>query len=224
MNRKILWGVLVIGLALVVAPLALSLPGKTGAGQRMLNGFQPIMQPDQVATTARYYNDVFVPLGKVTPMMSAANVAKFQGYLGGFEGMQADAAKLVPLLAQALHKSPAEVQAMMAAQLPAMSAMLRGLPAMRADFALLIGAMQQNTGIFAQVPSGLKHYQPLVTTMQANVDNYAQVNSLPDFRLFSAFFIVPGALLVLLAGVGLFGGRFAATFGVHHHGPRPTPA
>jgi hypothetical protein len=157
-------------------------------------------------------------------MMSAANVAKFQGYLGGFEGMQADAAKLVPLLAQALHKSPAEVQAMMAAQLPAMSAMLRGLPAMRADFALLIGAMQQNTGIFAQVPSGLKHYQPLVTTMQANVDNYAQVNSLPDFRLFSAFFIVPGALLVLLAGVGLFGGRFAATFGVHHHGPRPTPA
>jgi len=224
MNRKILWGVLVIGLALVVAPFALSLPGKSSAGQRMLNGFQPIMQPDQVATTARYYNDVFVPLGKVTPMMSAANVAKFQGYLGGFKGMQADAAKLVPLLAQALHKTPAQIQAMMAAQLPAMSSMLRGLPTMQADFALLIGAMQQNTGIFAQVPAGLKHYQPLVATMQANVDNYAQVNSLPDFRLFSVFFVVPGALLVLLAGFGLFGGRLAATFGAHHHGPRPTPA
>ena len=26
------------------------------------------MQPDQVETTARYYNDVFVPLGGVTPM------------------------------------------------------------------------------------------------------------------------------------------------------------
>jgi hypothetical protein len=224
MNRKILWSVLIIGVALVVAPLALSLPSKSSAGQRMLNGFQPIMQPDQVATTARYYNDVFVPLGKVSPMMSAANVAKFQGYLGGFSGMQTDAAKLVPLLAQALHKTPAQVQAIMTAQLPSMAAMLQGLPQMQKDFGLLLGAMQQNTGIFAQVPAGLTHYKPLVTTMQANVDNYAQVNSLPDFRLFSVFFIVPGVLLVLLAGMGLFGPRVAATFGAHHHGPRVTPA
>jgi hypothetical protein len=73
MNRKLFWAVLVIGLALVLAPFALSMPGKTAAGQRMLNGFQPIMQPSQVATTAHYYIDVFVPLGKVTPMMSAQN-------------------------------------------------------------------------------------------------------------------------------------------------------
>jgi hypothetical protein len=224
MNRKILWAVLVIGVALVVAPLALSLPSKTSAGQRMLNGFQPIMQPDQVATTARYYNDVFVPLGKVAPMMSAANVSKFQGYLGGFGGMQTDAAKLVPILAQALHMTPAQVQAMMVAQLPAMSAMLAGLPRMQRDFGLLLGAMQQNTGIFAQVPAGLTHYAPLVSTMQANVDNFAQVNSLPDFRLFSVFFIVPGVLLILLAGTGLFGSRIVAGLGTHRHGPRPTPA
>src|SRR5206468_4215748 len=83
MNRKLLWAVFAMGLALVIAPLALGLPGKTAAGQRMLNGFQPIMQPDQVATTARYYNQVFVPLGKVTPMMSAQNLAKFQAYLRG---------------------------------------------------------------------------------------------------------------------------------------------
>ncbi len=78
MNRKILWAVLAIGLALVIAPLALGLPAKTAAGERMMGNFQPIMQPAQVATTARYYNDVFVPLGKVTPMMSAQNVARFQ--------------------------------------------------------------------------------------------------------------------------------------------------
>jgi tetratricopeptide (TPR) repeat protein len=60
---------------------------------------------DQVQLTANYYNHVFVPLGKVTPMMSAKNLAKFQAYLGGFTGMQADAAKLVPLLAQALMAS-----------------------------------------------------------------------------------------------------------------------
>ncbi len=219
MNRKILWAVLVIGLALVIAPLALSLPGKTSAGQRMLNGFQPIMQRGQVETTARYYNDVFVPLGKVVPMMTMANVSKFQGYLGGFDGMQSDAAKLVPILAQALHRTPAQVQSMMTAQLPSMAAMLSSLPRMKADFALLLGAMQQNTGIFAQVPAGLAHYKPLVTTMQANIDNFAQVNSLPDFRLFSVFFIVPGALLVLLASAGLFGGARVAVFGAHHRRP-----
>src|SRR6266536_5811494 len=108
----------------------------------MLNGFQPIMQPDQVATTARYYNDVFVPLGTVTPMMSAQNLAKFQAYLKGFAGMQADAAKLVPLLAQALNMTLAQVQALMSKQLPTMSAMLRKLAQMQREFGGLLGTMQ----------------------------------------------------------------------------------
>jgi hypothetical protein len=223
MNRKLLWGVLAIGLALVIAPLAIGLPGKAAAGQRMLNGFQPIMQPDQVKTTAYYYNQVFVPLGTVTPMMSAKNLAKFQVYLKGFGGMQTDAAKLVPVLAQALHMTPAKIQLMMSTQLPSMAAMLQNLPAMQRDFGGLLGTMQQNVGIFSQVPAGLKHYQPLVTTMQANVNNYKQVNSLPDFRLFAFFFIVPGTLLILLAGTGLFGGRLGTRIGFHHH-VRPTPA
>ena len=223
MNRKVLWAVLVIGLALVIAPLALSLPSKTAAGQRMLNGFQPIMQPDQVQLTANYYNHVFVPLGEVTPMMSTKNLAKFQAYLPGFTGMQVDAAKLVPLLSQALHMTPAQVQHMMSKQLPSMAGMLQNLPAMQRDFGGLLGTMQGNVDIFSQVPAGLKHYKPLVTTMQANVNNYKQVNSLPDFRLFSFFFIVPGALLMLLAGASLFGGKLAPKLGFHH-GARLTPA
>jgi hypothetical protein len=222
MNRKVLWAVLVIGLALVITPLALGLPGKTAAGQRMLNGFQPIMQPDQVSLTADYYNNVFVPLGTVTPIMSVQNLAKFQAYLKGFSGMQTDAAKLVPLLAQAMHMTPAQVRLLMGQQLPSMAAMLQNLPAMQRDFGGLLGTMQKNTGIFSQVPPGLAHYQPLVTTMEANVDNFDQVNSLPDFRLFTAFFVLPGALLVLLAGFGLFGRPVASTFRFHHI--RPTPA
>jgi hypothetical protein len=222
MNRKLLWAVLVIGLGLVITPLAMSLPSKANAGERMLNGFQPIMQPSQVQTTAHFYNDVFVPLGQVTPMMSAQNLAKFQAYLKGFGGMQSDAAKLVPLLAQGLHMTPAQVQARMAKQLPAMAAMLRNLPAMQRDFGGLLGTMQQNVGIFSQVPAGLNHYKPLVTTMQANVDNYKQVNSLPSFRLFAWFFIVPGALLILLAGYSLFGGWTRTKVAVHY--AHPTPA
>jgi len=223
MNRKLLWAVFAIGLALVIAPFALGMPGKTAAGQRMMSGFQPIMQPDQVATTARYYNDVFVPLGTVTPMMSAQNLAKFQAYLKGFGGMQTDAAKLVPLLAQAMNMTPAEVQALLATQMPAMAGMLQNLPAMQRDFNGLLGTMQQNVGIFSQVPAGLAHYEPLVTTMQANVDNYRQVNSLPDFRLFTVFFVVPGVLLILIATYGLFGTAIRSRVELHHHA-HPTHA
>ncbi|HEV7132357.1 MAG TPA: hypothetical protein VGN27_01335 [Gaiellaceae bacterium] len=222
MNRKLLWGVLAIGLALVVAPLALSLPSKASAGERMLNGFQPIMQPANVQTTASYYNKVFTPLGKVAPAMTAANVQRFQGYLKGFGGMQADAAKLVPMLAQAMRMTPLQVQQLMSKQLPSMAAMLQNLPAMQRDFGGLLALMQQNTGSFAQVPAGLAFYKPLVTTMQANVDNYRQVNSLPSFRLFTWFFVVPGVLLILLAGVGLWptsAGKLA-----FHRGTHPTHA
>jgi hypothetical protein len=224
MNRKLLWAVLAIGLVLVIAPFALSLPGKAAAGQRMLNGFQPIMQPDQVKTTAYYYNQVFVPLGKVTPMLSAQNLATFQGYLKGFGGVQTDAAKLVPLLAQSLHMTPAQVQALMAKQMPSMAAMLQNLPQLQQAFNGLLGTMKANVGIFSQVPAGLAHYKPLVTTMQANVDNYRQVNSLPDFRLFTVFFVVPGALLIVLAAIGLLEGLPATRSWFHHHGAHPTPA
>jgi hypothetical protein len=93
---------------------------------------------------------------------------------------------------------------------------------MQRDFDALLGTMQ-NVDIFSQVPAGLAHYEPLVTTMQANVDNYKQVNSLPDFRLFTVFFIVPGALLILLAGYGLFGRQLRGWIAVHHHA-RPTAA
>jgi hypothetical protein len=223
MNRKLLWGVLVIGLALVIAPFALGLPGKSAAGQRMLNGFQPIMQPDQVQITANYYDHVFVPLAQVTPMMSAQNLAKFQTYMRGFAGMRTDSAKLVPMLAQALHMRPGQIQKLMATQLPAMAAMLQNLPAMQRDFNGLLGTMQQNVGIFSRVPAGLAHYKPLVRTMQANVDNYKQVNSLPDFRLLTWFFVVPGVLLILLAGYGLFARPVARHISFHHH-VRPTAA
>lgn len=54
MNRKLLWAVLGIGVALVVTPFAMSLPTKAAAGQRMMNGFQPIMQPAQVQATDDY--------------------------------------------------------------------------------------------------------------------------------------------------------------------------
>jgi hypothetical protein len=184
MDRKALWwAVLVIGVALIVAPLAMGMPGKAAAGQRMLNGFQPIMAPAHVQTTADYYYKVFVPLGQITPLFSNANADKFGGYL---QGMQASGLKIPPAAAK--------------------------------DFTQLVGVMKQSVPIAQRVPAGLAWYKPLVDTMSANVDNYEQVNSLPNFNLFTWFFVVPGILLVLLAGGGLW-----TAGALHIHVGRPHP-
>ena len=167
MERKMLWAVLVIGLALVGVPFAMGMPGKTAAGQRMLNDFHPLMQSDSVARTADYYDNVFTPLGGVaTQFGQAAQDPQMQEHLK----------PLMPMLG------------------PAMP-------------------------IFKKVPMGLEWYQPLVTTMQANVNDYASVDSLPNFRLFTWFFVIPGAMLMLLAGWGLWHEHEVSVRRAH-----PTPA
>ena len=167
-RRIVLAALLVIGVALIAAPFAFSMFDRTSNGEKMVNSFRPVMQPASVQKTTYYYNQVFTPLGPFSKMMP---------------GVAADAQKLVPALAQALHMTPAQVQQMLKTQFPSMAAMLQSLP--------------QAEKIFNQVPPGLAHYKPLVTTMNANVDNYAAVDSMPAMGLFPWFFIVPGILIVL---------------------------
>lgn len=167
MERKVLWPILVIGLALIIVPFAIGLPGKAAAGERMMNDFQPLMQPAAVQKTADYYNNVFVPLGPVSEQFTAA------------------------------------------AQNPQMAKQL----------APLMPMLKPVMPIFAQVPAGLAYYKPIITTMQGNVNDYASVNSLPDFKLFTWFFVVPGVLLVLLAGWGLWHEHEVSVHKAH-----PTPA
>lgn len=210
--RRALWLIAVVGALMIAAPFAMGLPSKADGGQKMINAFHPLMAQANVDKTADYYNNVFVPLGAVVPAMSAETVAKFQTYLDGISGMQTDSTKLVPGLAQALKMTPEQVQQFLGTNYPAMSAMLAGLPQMQADFGGLLKMMSSNVDIFKQVPAGLDHYKPLVTTMQANVGNYDKVASLPNFGLFTWFFVVPGALILAFAGLGLYSGRRRPTF------------
>jgi hypothetical protein len=207
MIRKMMWSVLVVGVALIAAPFLIGLPDKADGGQKMIDAFAPIMEEQTVQTTADYYNDVFVPLGDVAPAMSQENIDRFNGYLAGFSAVGVDAENMVPALAQAMDMPEADVQAFMATQFVAMTAMLEGLPQMQQDFGGLLGLMGENVAIFEQVPGGLAHYEPLVTTMQEQQSNYDKVASLPDFTMFTWFFVVPGAVLVALALTGLFLGR-----------------
>jgi hypothetical protein len=167
MERKVLWPILVIGLALVVVPFALGMPSKTAAGQRMLNDFRLLMGAAHVQTTANYYNKVFVPLGTVARQFGAAS------------------------------KDP-QLQAQLKPVMP---------------------MLQPVIPIFEQVPAGLAWYKPLVTTMQDNVADYRSADSLPNFNVFTWFFVIPGALLVLLAGYGLWHEHELTVHRTH-----PTPA
>ena len=207
MCRKMMWAVLAIGVILIAAPFAIGLPGKSADGEKMIDAFAPIMAEQNVQATADYYYDVFVPLGGVVPAMTQENIDNFNGYLAGFGGLSADAQLLVPALATATGMSEEEAGAYVATEFPAMAQMLQALPQMQQDFTSLLDLMAANVAIFEQVPAGLDHYEPLVTTMQEQRTNYESVASLPDFRTFTWMFVVPGVLLVGLALFGLFGGR-----------------
>jgi hypothetical protein len=178
MSRKQLWPVLIIGVALIVLPFAISLPSKASAGQTMMDNFHPIMQPASVAKTVNYYNQTFTPLRPVA--------------IGGVAAA-GEVPQLVGALSKTLHMTPAQLQQFLGNNFPAVAGLLGSLPKL--------------TPVFTNVPPGLDHYLPLVRTMQNNVSNYAKIDSLPNFRLFTWFFVVPGVLLVLLAGWPLVAGR-----------------
>jgi hypothetical protein len=179
-RRAFYWPILIIGIVLIVAPFAISLPSKSSAGQAMLDNFHPMMQPSSVKVTANYYNHTFVELKPVA--------------VGGIAAA-GETGQLVSGLASALHMTPTQVEQFLSSKYPA--------------FAQLLGSFPQLVPVFAQVSPGLAHYKPLIETMQANVHNYAQVDSLPNFRLFTWFFEIPGILIVILAllGLGVFARR-----------------
>jgi len=177
-NRTPWLAVLVIGVALIVIPFAISLPSKASAGQKMINAFAPIMAPAHVARTVDYYDNTFVPLKSV-----AVGAQQAASELPG----------MLSALGHALHMSPTAVGHFLSSGFPAMGGLLSALPKLN--------------GVFSQVPSGLAFYGPLVHTMQANVGNYHQIASLPTFTLFTWFFVAPGALLVLLALPALLAAR-----------------
>jgi hypothetical protein len=183
MQRKSYWPILVIGVLLIVMPFAISLPSKASAGQKMLNAFHPIMQPASVKESVLFYHNTFVPLGQVAAGGAAAAGETAQMFTG---------------LAQGMHMTPAQLQSFMAKNYPALDRLLTSFP-------LLVP-------VFAQVGPGLTHYLPLINTMQGQVKNYAAVDSLPNFNLFTWFFVVPGLLIVLfsLIGLGLFQRRRVA--------------
>jgi hypothetical protein len=55
----------------------------------------------------------------------------------------------------------------------------------------------------ADWPTILTDFNPMVATMSDNVDNYEAVDALPSFDLFPWFFVIPGALVAIMAVVAM---------------------
>lgn len=131
---------------------------------------------------ARMLADFSAPLAPGSPpVMSAATVTLFDGYLATMH--RADA-EILPAIADVaasehVHLGPAGAAAFLGSQpdLAEVVALRSGFPAMYRNFAHLL------------------------TNMRAALPDYAAVQALPSFRLFPYFFILPG-LLAVLAGLG----------------------
>jgi hypothetical protein len=203
MKRFALWGVLVIGVALIVFPVATGMFAKASAGQRVMKAFEPVMSQQSVSTSTQYYG-LFKGVGTdFGPIMTQANVDKFNGYIEGIKGTITDSQKFIPDLAQKLNMTSAQVDAFLA-NYPALSAMLAAMPQMQTDMGALVGIMAQDVQGFGQVTPALQHFDGLIKVMQANVKDFAKANQLQPMGIMPWFLIGPGIGITLLAGWLLF--------------------
>jgi hypothetical protein len=146
------FAVLLVGVTLIVFPLASGMFDRAPRGGRMITAFAPYMRSARLAS---YQRDVHV---------------LDEGF--------AQAASRAPALLSP-HASSAAAQKRLAASDPQLVQFEQGWP---------------------QVHSTLTG---LLVTIRSNRANYEAVAALPRFTLFPWFFIVPGAILVLLAAGAL---------------------
>lgn len=212
-TRYVGGALLVLGIALIVMPFALSMPSRASKGADMVDSFHPIMQQPSVDTTVRYYG-LFQQLGSsFGPLMTDQNVTKFRGYQRGLAAMQGELPGMFKALAGQLQMTPAQLNGFLAKNFPAVARGFAAFPQMGKDFSVMIDTMARSAPGFAQVPAALRHYGDLVQRMRTNVGNYAAVDALPSFRAFTWFFVIPGAIVALLGLLTLRG-----------DGPRAMPA
>jgi len=138
----------VIGIGLVVAPLAFGMFSKAPDGASMMTSFSPFM------TTHR---------------------------LDGFQADMADVGNAVTQGQRAIHAT---------GRTPAGARIVTHLAPQFGAFARQWRAVNSDMG-------------GMLVTIKANLPNYQAVVALPSFRLFPWFFLIPGAILLLLAAAGL---------------------
>lgn len=112
------------------------------------------------------------------PVLTRPNVTTFQGHMETFAAIQADMQQMIPAFAQAMGMTEEQLNQMIQQQFPGLAEGMQQMDKMGEDFNMVI------------------------TVMDNNVENFQKANELP-MRNMPWFFIIAGAIIVVLAGAQL---------------------
>lgn len=146
--RALRWGAVVLGVALVLAPVAIGLFSRAPKGAQMMSTFKTIETRHHLRRIQSYFGEMAAGQGLVQ-------------------------LQLLPALRHT-DLSAAQIQA----RYPALNTLDTNWVHILNDMTPMIGAMSNN------------------------IVNYQAISSLPSFRLFPWFFLLPGVIVILIALLG----------------------
>jgi len=117
-NRVLSILILIVGVALLVAPVGYKMFDRAPAGADMMKDFEPVL--------------------------TRPNVTTFQGHMQTFGGMQADMNKMMPAFAQPMGVSENQLSQMMQQQFPGVANGMGQMDMMGQDFSTVISVMDRN--------------------------------------------------------------------------------
>jgi hypothetical protein len=146
--RALRWVAVVLGVALVLAPVGIQMFSRAPKGAQMMSTFKTIETRHHLRRIQSYFSEMAVGQGLVE-------------------------LQLVPALRHA---------GLSAAQIDARYPALNTLDA---NWVHILNDMT-----------------PMIAAMSDNIDNYQAISSLPSFRLFPWFFLLPGVIVIVIALAG----------------------
>jgi hypothetical protein len=114
--------ILLVGVALIIAPFAYKMFDRASAGADMMQAFEPVL--------------------------TRPNVTTFQGHMQTFGGMKEDMNKMLPALAQQMGMTQDQLNQMMQQQFPGVANGMQQMDKMGQDFNTVITVMDQNVENF----------------------------------------------------------------------------
>lgn len=114
--------ILIVGVALLVAPVGYKMFDRAPAGADMMKDFEPVL--------------------------TRPNVTTFQGHMQTFGAMQADMKKMIPAFAQQMGVSDDQLNGMMKEQFPGVANGINQMDKMGQDFTMVINVMDRNVDNF----------------------------------------------------------------------------
>ena len=147
--RALRWVALLLGVALVLAPVGVQMFSRAPKGAQMMSTFETIETRHHLRRIQSYFSEMAVGQGLVQ-------------------------LQLLPALRHA-HLSAAQI----GARYPALNTL-------DANWVRILNDMT-----------------PMIAAMSNNIANYQAISSLPSFRLFPWFFLLPGLIVIALALVGM---------------------